>query len=254
MKVKILGAHQGESRDTRFMSMIIDDQLVIDAGGLTSSLTLKEQDNIEAVLITHRHFDHIKDLPPLAHNLWHKKSLQVYCIEDTRKALQEHIFNGVIWPDVTRSFSGYHPLVYHTVEPGHAFDVLGYRVLPIEVPHTVPATGYLVEREGKSLFYTADTSGEGRPPWASVRPDLLVIETTMSSEYNKDAARFKHLTPLTLGWELKAFHKKQGYYPHTLCVHINPEHEQRIREELSALSHELGADITAAHEGLVIEL
>ncbi len=254
MKVRLLGTHQGESKDTRFISMLVDENLAIDAGGLTSSLTLEEQAQIDAMLITHRHYDHIKDLPPLAHNLWESKSLQIYCIDDTWQALCAHIFNDVIWPSMQQVSEGYHPLVFHEVKPGEAFEVLGYRVLPIEMNHTVPTVGYLVERGGRSLFYTADTNDAGDPSWAGIRPDLLIIETTMRSRDDATAARFKHLTPLSLEAELQAFHAKQGYYPRTICVHINPKHEPQIKEELAFLSQRLGAEIAAGHEGMVIEV
>lgn len=255
MRVKILGAHQGETRDVRFMSILIDEHLVIDAGGLTTTLSLEEQFNIDAVLITHQHYDHIKDLPMLAHNVWETKSLEVYCTYDTRQMLQRHIFNGQIWPEMHLAKGDtYHPLMFHTVEPGHAFSLLGYRILAVPMTHTVPTVGYLVEKEGKSVFYTADTSGEGTPSWGAIRPDLLIIETTMSNKFDAEAARFKHMSPLSLRQELQAFHEKQGYYPRTVCVHINPKHEPQIVEELAALSNDLKADIVAAHEGLVIEL
>ena len=44
------------------MSILVDGKLAIDAGGLTTALTLEEQERIDAMIITHRHFDHIKDL------------------------------------------------------------------------------------------------------------------------------------------------------------------------------------------------
>lgn len=254
MRVRLLGTHQGESRDTRFISMLVDENLVIDAGGLTSSLTLEEQGQIDAVLITHRHYDHIKDLPPLAHNLWESKSLLIYCLDDTRQALQAHIFNDVVWPSMQHLSEGYHPLVFHQVKPGEAFEALGYRILPVEMNHTVPTVGYLVERGGRSLFYTADTNDAGNPSWTGIRPDLLIIETTMRSEDDATAARFKHLTPLSLEIELQAFYSKQRYYPSTICVHINPKHEAQIKEELAALSQRLGAEITAGREGMVVDV
>jgi ribonuclease BN (tRNA processing enzyme) len=40
----------------------VDDVLALDAGGLTSSLALSEQLGLKAVLITHRHYDHVKVL------------------------------------------------------------------------------------------------------------------------------------------------------------------------------------------------
>src|SRR5438445_1563901 len=124
MRVQILGAHQGESRDMRFMSILIDDRLAIDAGGLTSSLSLEEQYAIDAVLITHQHYDHIKDLPMFAHNLWEIKDINIYCTYDTRLMLERHVFNGEIWPDMTRKRPDYHRVIFHSVEPGHRFSLL----------------------------------------------------------------------------------------------------------------------------------
>ena len=254
MQVRILGAHQGESRDLRFISILIDDRLAIDAGGLTTSLTLDEQKGIEALLLTHQHYDHVKDLPMLAHNLWEEQSLQVYCTFETRQVLQRYILNGIIWPDMTKVSPGFYPVVFHAVEPGTPLDLLGYHIIPVPMRHTVLTVGYCVTRDGKSVFYAADTRAEGDPEWIALRPDLLIIETTMSNRYDEDAARFKHLTPTSLERELRAYHAKQGYYPRTVCVHLNPKHDQQIREELTDLARELGADISAAREGMVIDV
>jgi ribonuclease BN (tRNA processing enzyme) len=254
MQVKLLGAHQGESLDTRFMSILVDGRLAIDAGGLTSTTTIEEQLKIEAVLITHRHYDHLKDLIPLAHNAWLTKPTHIYCIDATRRALQDHIFNDVVWPSMSEQQGGLFPVVFHAVEPGRTFDLLGYTVTPIEMSHTVPTVGYLVERGGSSFFYTADTRGDGNPPWADIRPDLLLAETTMASRHEEVAHRVGHLTPQSLGRELRAFHARQGYYPRTVCVHINPAQEAQVRRELAALADELQVDISPGREGMVIEL
>jgi ribonuclease BN (tRNA processing enzyme) len=254
MQVHILGAHQGESREMRFMSILIDGKLAIDAGGLTSALSIEEQLGIEAVLITHQHYDHIKDLPVLAHNIWETKSLEIYATYNTRQMLERHLFNDEIWPSMRKDASGYHRIIYHSVEPDRQFSLLGYKILAVSMPHSVPTVGYRVEKNGKSMFYTADTRGDGNPVWSSTRPDLLIIETTSSNRSDAEAARFHHMTPLSLAQELRAFHDQQGYYPRTVCVHINPKHDAEIREELARLSEELNADISAAHEGMVIEL
>lgn len=151
MQIHLLGAHQGESREFRFISFLVDARLAIDAGGLTSSLTLDEQLALDAVLITHRHYDHIKDLPMLAHNLWETKSIDIYAIPDTIAALRKHIFNDVVWPNVEIASEGFFPVLFHPVEPNRWFEVLDYRVYAIPMPHTVPAVGYCVERDGKKV-------------------------------------------------------------------------------------------------------
>ncbi len=254
MQVKLLGAHQGQSRDIGFMSILVDSNLVIDAGGLTTALSLEEQQQIESVLVTHRHYDHIKDLVGLAHNNWLLRSLHIYCIDDVRSALQAHIFNDVLWPTMSVQVGPYYPVTWHKVEPGVPFELLGYKVTPIEMSHTVPVVGYHIERDNSSFFYTADTRGDGNPSWSDIRPDLLIAETTMRSANERLAYTFGHMTPQSLGNELKAFHASQGYYPKTVCVHINPYEEAHVIRELAALSEEMGADITAGSEGMVFKL
>lgn len=254
MQVRVLGAHQGESRDMRFISMLIDDRLAIDAGGLTTSLSLEEQDAIEAVLLTHRHFDHIKDLPMFTYNVWDRKSVHVYCTAATRQALEDHIFNDKVWPDMSQNHPGIHPLVFHNVVPGEPFQLLGCEIYPVEMPHTVPTVGYGVRKDGRCFFYTADTRGTGEPPWASLRPDLLMIEATLVSADDEQAARFGHMTPVSVGQELRAFHDREGYFPRTVCVHLNARYDTAIREELATLSRDLGADVFAAREGMVIDV
>lgn len=254
MEVRLLGAHQGQSKDIGFMSMLVDSKLAIDAGGLTTALSLEEQEGIEAILITHRHYDHIKDLVGLAHNNWQVRSLHIYCIDDVRSALQAHIFNDVLWPTMSVQMGSYYPITWHRVEPGVAFEVLGYTVTPIEVSHTVPTVGYFVEQGGSSFLYAADTRGDGNPAWAEVRPDLLIAETTMENANESLAYTFGHMTPFSLGRELRAFHARQGYYPRTICVHINPHQEAQVVRELAELAQELGADVAQGLEGMRLEI
>ena len=68
MKIHILGAHNCESKDTKLTSLVIDGRLVLDAGGLTSGLSLSDQEQLKAVLLTHQHYDHVRDIMALAMN------------------------------------------------------------------------------------------------------------------------------------------------------------------------------------------
>ena len=254
MEVRILGAHQGQTNSIGFMSLLVDGVLAIDAGGLTTALTLEEQARIQAILVTHRHFDHIKDLVGLAHNNWQVGSTHIYTTEDVRSALEAHVFNDVLWPRMDRQIGPYFPLIWHEIRPGEELELLGYRVLPVPVSHTVPTVGYLVSKDGRSMFYTADTREMGDPPWATLRPDLLIAETTMDNRYEEIANQVGHMTPASLGRELRTFHMRQGYYPRTLCCHINPHNEADVVRELEDLAEELRADISPAREGMRIEV
>ena len=72
--------------------------LAVDAGSLTSGLTFEEQKLLRSVLLTHYHYDHIKDIPMIGFNNMYFGQLTIYCLADTRDALQSHIMNQSIWP------------------------------------------------------------------------------------------------------------------------------------------------------------
>ena len=79
MNIRFLGAHNSESKDVRPACLLIDNVLAIDAGGLTSSLTFSEQLAIKALLVTHHHYDHIKDIPMMGMTFYinHPKSTSI---------------------------------------------------------------------------------------------------------------------------------------------------------------------------------
>ena len=85
MEIRILGAHNRETQTTRSICFLIDNTLAIDAGSITSSLSISDQKTLEAILITHQHYDHIRDIPGLALNLAVQgSSIQVYATDDVR--------------------------------------------------------------------------------------------------------------------------------------------------------------------------
>ncbi|UCH43884.1 MAG: MBL fold metallo-hydrolase [Dehalococcoidales bacterium] len=49
---------------------MVDNILALDAGAITSSLSLADQQKIQAILLTHQHYDHIRDIPTVAMNLY----------------------------------------------------------------------------------------------------------------------------------------------------------------------------------------
>ena len=66
MHIKFLGCHHTETSKTRLSSILVDQELVIDAGAITSTLSAEEQSRIQAVLLTHQHLDHVRDVPTLS--------------------------------------------------------------------------------------------------------------------------------------------------------------------------------------------
>src|SRR5690242_11898975 len=132
MHIRLLGVHQGESKHTKFLSILVDQVLAIDAGSLTSGLTFEEQERLSTILLTHYHYDHIKDLPMIAFNMMHTKQILVYCQPDTREALEAHIMNQSIWPKMYELPRPAAPSIrFQDIAPGTEFCINGYTVLPI---------------------------------------------------------------------------------------------------------------------------
>ena len=67
-KIKSVESQFVQEQNTKLLSLLIDDILVVDAGGLTSSLSFPEQRKLKAALLTHQHYDHIRDIPTVAMN------------------------------------------------------------------------------------------------------------------------------------------------------------------------------------------
>ena len=76
---------------------LLNDRLVVDAGTVGSRLYLEEQRRIRVVLLTHLHFDHIRELPTLADNLVGEidEPVIIAAIPEVLDGLRRHIFNGV---------------------------------------------------------------------------------------------------------------------------------------------------------------
>lgn len=255
MKIRVLGAHQCESITTKCFSLLIDEVLAVDAGSLTSSLSFDEQQRIRAILLTHYHYDHIKDIPTLGLNTLRSGKTRVFSTEVVKEALFQHILNGDIWPDLTELPSAQQPtMTFHSLEPGQALDVDGYEVLPVPVRHAVPTVGYQIACNGRRLFYTGDTGGRLAPVWKCIEPDLLITEVTFADVLVGLAHQAEHLTPCLLKEELKSFRRIKGYLPAVLVVHVNPAFEQEIRTQIEKVAADLGTKITVAHEGLQLDL
>jgi ribonuclease BN (tRNA processing enzyme) len=256
MEIEILGAHNCESRDTRLVSLLIDHALVIDAGAITSSLSLSAQQGLKAVLLTHHHFDHIRDLATLGMNLYSWGSIELYALESTLGAVSSHLFTAEIYVDFAHRPTPEEPTFkLCPLEPHKEVIIHGYSVLPLPVNHGVPTVGYqIASQDKKSFFFTGDTGRNPPSLWQALSPQLLIIDVTVSNSYQKMALDSGHLTPWLLKEELAEFKGIKGFLPSIVTVHMNPQLEGEIREELEEVSKELGAEITLGYEGMKIVL
>jgi ribonuclease BN (tRNA processing enzyme) len=256
MKVRFLGAHNCERQSQKLVSLLIDDVLAIDAGAITSSLSLEGQRKIRAVLLTHQHYDHVRDIPVLGMSLFMGgAATRIYSIPPALDVLAKHFLSDEIYTDFRRKPEESPTLKFTVLELNNAVEIEGYSVLPVSVRHGVPAVGYQVtSSDGKSVFYTGDTGPGLADCWRQASPQLLIIEVTSSDKYAEWAGESGHLAPVLLKQELESFKKVNGYLPRVAAVHMNPDLEEEIAAELAAVAKELDCSITVAKEGMEINI
>lgn len=258
MEIQILGAHSSELRGARLASLLIDSTLLMDAGGVTSALSLPEQKKIKTVLLTHHHFDHTRDLVTLAANIgyYSQGQLVVHALRYTLDIVTKYLLDGTMYLNFLEYPSKENPsVILEAVEPYSSKAIAGYEVLAVPVKHSVPAVGYqITSTDGKSMFYTGDTTGGLSDCWQHVSPQLLVTEVAGPNKYQDWLKKVGHLCAGFLREELIQFHSLKGYLPRVIVVHIGNRFEEEIREEVTQVAEELEADISLGYEDMKVTL
>jgi phosphoribosyl 1,2-cyclic phosphodiesterase len=257
MNIKFLGAHNCESQNTKFISLLIDDTLAIDAGGLTSSLSFEAQQKLKAILLTHQHYDHIRDVPAIAMNFYLcGTTINIYSTQPVYNALTTYLLDGKLYPKFLEQPQENPTIKFTIIEPYKIEQIEGYNILPIPVNHSVPTVGYqITSLDGKVLFYTSDTGPGLTECWGRIAPQLLIIEATVPDRYSASCKESGgHLTPTLLKQELISFRELKGYLPPAVVVHMNPNMEKEIETEIAAVAKALNSSITLAYEGRQLHL
>lgn len=189
--------------------MLVDHDILIDAGTGLTELSIAELAAIDHVFLTHAHLDHIAALPLMIDTVADRRSqpVTVYGTEAVLNTLHKHVFNGAIWPDFSRLPSADHPFMrYQPIELAQTITFAGRSITALPVDHTVPAVGYHLDSGAASLVFSGDT-GSCDPFWAAVNRignlKYLIIECAFSNREQRLAMLSKHLCPDLLAAELQ---------------------------------------------------
>src|SRR5690242_9395138 len=239
MRLRVLGCSGGELPRHRTTCFLLDDRLAIDAGALTTSLSLEELVAIDDIVLTHSHFDHVKDVPLLADLVLGRraKPLVVHASTACARTLRESVFNGELWPDFTRITHARQPVVViKPFDPRRRFKVGGFTFRPVPVAHPVESVGFLVS-DGESAIAISGDTGPTHAFWRAVNGaagDLsaLLVETSFPTRMQRLADASGHLTPRTLAGELAKL--TRNGFP-ILLYHLKPAYAAELRRELASL-------------------
>ncbi len=209
MRVKVLGCSGGIGAGLRTTAILIDDDILIDAGTGIGDLSLPELRRIRHVFLTHSHLDHTAGLPLFTDSIFDTlmmRELQVYGRVETLRAIQDHIFNDVMWPDFSMIPSKENPaLRYNEIAPGDVIEFDNVALRAVNVHHSVPAVGYLIEANNKVIAFSGDTM-TNQTLWPVLndcdRLEALVIEVSFPDSQEELATMSGHYCPRTLAEDL----------------------------------------------------
>lgn len=236
MQIKILGCSGGIGGELRTTAMLVDNDILIDAGTGVGDLSMDELLAIDHIFITHSHLDHIAFIPFLLDTVMgiRAEPVTVHASAETIRILRTHIFNWKIWPDFNTIPDASQPfLQYDEVKLGETRTIKGRKITSLPANHVVPAVGYQLDSGTASLVFTGDTT-RCDALWQAVNKisnlKYLIIETAFSNSECELARLSKHLCPSLLAVELG---KLTLDHVAVYITHLKPGECESIMQEIA---------------------
>jgi ribonuclease BN (tRNA processing enzyme) len=182
-------------------------RVLVDIGpGVVSQLVRRHHpDELDAVIISHMHADHMLDLVTLRYVYpWRQRPpdqrLRVILPPGSADQMLD-LARGV---GNAQHFEACFRLGEHDGSSQLPFD--GLAVTPIQTQHYIPCWGFRLDADGRRLAYTADTAPSGGLSDLATDADLLLSEATLRT-LDEDARPPEprgHLTPAEAGEAARA--------------------------------------------------
>jgi ribonuclease Z len=185
LSILVLGTtHCMPEKGENTASCVVDGRVVVDTGWfLVDRLLAADVDplDIEAVLLTHCHHDHILGLPQLYYYHAMERSPELPRLygpagevervaEDTARFLQADRYPEL---DLCVEIIG--------LEPDQSIALHGLQVSTCAARHNVPGLCYRVERTGRSVVFSGDTAFNPDLIELARGADLLIHEASMGA-------------------------------------------------------------------------
>ncbi len=197
--------------------------------------------DIDHLILTHFHPDHVSGLPLFLQNLWlvgRRKPLQIYAHAYTMERVRR-MMDLFRWDRWAREY----PILFHTVEGKGMIPLLqdpDVHIYAAEVRHSVPTLGlrFAFPESGRVLAYSADTEPCEAVEDLARGADWLFHEATGPFPYHTSAAQAGALA-------------RQAGVRHLFLVHTDPRRDVRRQLEDEA-RRTFDGPVTAAWDGLTL--
>jgi len=239
MKIQVVESTIGQSARHQFtVSYLINDTVAIDAGCIGFMHPVARQQKLSHVLLSHSHFDHIASLPVFLENVYCPTGDPVVLCagEETQRAVESHVFNDRIWPDLVRIAQTEDPFFsWQTMREFETFLIGDLSITPIPLDHLIPTFGFLVDDGHSAVAIVSDTAPVTQAwDFLNRQPNLnaVFLELSFPESMAGLAEHTMHLTPSTFLREQRKLERSVNW----LAVHLKSTLREEILSDFSALS------------------
>jgi ribonuclease BN (tRNA processing enzyme) len=255
VRITFLGTGSAMPTGDRFQTGLLvesgDRALLVDCGsGVLHGLARTEAGygEVDAVLLTHHHLDHVSDLPVLLKARWLAgvESLTVAGPDGTRGLVE-----GLL--DVHEYMQGRIDIEYRTAAPGR-FEVAGFPVEAMETRHSMPCLAYRFgdpdgARSGPAAPFVFSGDTEAFEELIEFADGAAVLAHDCSFPDDVDVSN--HPTPSRLGETLAGADAEVG---RVYLTHLYPHTEGRHEEMIESVTARYDGDVRVARDGLSVDV
>ncbi|MBN2255301.1 MAG: 3',5'-cyclic-nucleotide phosphodiesterase [Deltaproteobacteria bacterium] len=255
MEISVLGCHGAQLPGYNTTSFLLGRNILVDAGTVTSSLSLEEQTAIDYIFVTHAHLDHVKDIAFLADNLLGRKKnpVEIITTQGIIDILRANLFNNIIWPDFSEIPSKEAPVIaFQAIDPGRWYSIGSMTILAIPVHHIVETVAFVIRYGGGSVIFVGDT-GPTDDIWkvANELEDLkaIFVETSFPDDMKDIASVAGHFTPAIFHHELEKLTSLDSVTIY--LYHLKPQYYNLIENQVNSISRN---NVKILREGQIIDV
>lgn len=252
MECLILGSgssYNESGRETTMLAVMIAEEIIlVDCGGNAIAALQRagrSPTNVQCLMITHAHPDHVTGFPLLIQQLWLSGRRTPFPVYGPASAL--HVARHLLACFDTSGWEGLFPINWHPIPPVPFTPVTegnGWQLLATPGEHSQPVIGlrWEMDEHGMSLTYSSDTAPTPQMVEFARGTDLLVHEATGAYPGHSSLE--------------EALMVARDANVRTLCLVHLPRHERDIANEIRRVQKRLGTDIEVliGRDGLVIPI
>ncbi len=271
IKLRILGCSGGIGGNFRTTSMLLDQDVLIDAGTGVGDLSVAELCLIDHVFVTHSHLDHVACIPLMVDSVgcMRDKPLTVHATEATLEILKQHIFNWKIWPDFSQIPDARQPYMrYQAIQLGQAVELqkpglrntglrtedsglnpqtsvlstqssvlspqssVIRRITALPANHVVPAVGFQIDSGAASLVFSGDTTSNDAL-WEVVNRIANLRYLIIETAFSNSERELARLSKHLCPSMLAEELRKLRGNPEIYITHLKPGEAELIMQEVA---------------------